>query len=233
MTTSRYRVNGINYTTEVFASYPDQVIIVRIFGDKTGVVNFSATMTRPSKSNITTKGNDELVLSGITSDHETVKGAVQFATHIKILTHGGSTSTSESSLHVFDADTATIYISIASNFVNYSDISGNAFERASAYLQHALKKDYKQIIDDHIKDYRQYFKRVNLNLGTTDAIKILLMCVSNSFLEVMIPKWLRCIFNLDVICSFLHQGQVGSQPTCRGFGMMNYFHHGIVNIQLI
>ncbi len=171
LTTSRYRVNGINYTTEVFASYPDQVIIVRIFGDKTGVVNFSATMTRPSKSNITTKGNDELVLSGITSDHETVKGAVQFATHIKILTHGGSTSTSESSLHVFDADTATIYISIASNFVNYSDISGNAFERASAYLQHALKKDYKQIIDDHIKDYRQYFKRVNLNLGTTDAIK--------------------------------------------------------------
>ena len=171
LTTSRYRVNGINYTTEVFASYPDQVIIVRIFGDKTGVVNFSATMTRPSKSNITTKGNDELVLSGITSDHETVKGAVQFANHIKILTHGGSTSTSESSLHVFDADTATIYISIASNFVNYSDISGNAFERASAYLQHALKKDYKQIIDDHIKDYRQYFKRVNLNLGTTDAIK--------------------------------------------------------------
>ncbi len=171
LTTSRYRVNGINYTTEVFASYPDQVIIVRIFGDKTGVVNFSATMTRPSKSNITTKGNDELILSGITSDHETVKGAVQFATHIKILTHGGIASASESSLHVFDADTATIYISIASNFVNYSDISGNAFERASAYLQHALKKDYKQIIDDHIKDYRQYFKRVNLNLGTTDAEK--------------------------------------------------------------
>jgi alpha-L-fucosidase 2 len=171
LTTSRYRVNGINYTTEVFASYPDQVIIVRIFGDKTGVVNFSATMTRPSKSNITTKGNDELILSGITGDHESVKGAVQFVADLKILTYGGAVSAKETSLQVSDADTATIYISIASNFINYNDISGNASQKASAYLHNALKKEYEQIRNHHIKDYQHYFKRVNLDLGVSDDAK--------------------------------------------------------------
>ncbi len=171
LTTSRYRVNGINYNTEVFASYPDQVIIVRIFADKSGSVSFSATMNRPSQVNIASKGDDELILSGITSDHETVEGAVQFVAHVKILTHGGVISARETSLHVSDADTATIYISIASNVVNYKDISGNAFQKADAYLHNALKKEYKQIRDHHIKDYQHYFKRVNLDLGVTDDAK--------------------------------------------------------------
>ena len=84
VTTTRYTLNGVNYTSKVFASTPDQVIIARITADNPGSVSFSATMERPSKVNISTRGNDELVLSGITSDHETVKGKVQFEALVKI-----------------------------------------------------------------------------------------------------------------------------------------------------
>lgn len=171
ITTSHYKVNGVNYYTEAFASCPDQVVIVRIFADKSGSVDFTATMNRPSQVEVIAKGKDELVLSGITSDHETVKGAVQFVAHVKILTYGGVVSARETSLHVADADTATIYISMASNVVNYKDISGNAFQKADRYLQQALKKKYKQVRDNHIKDYQYYFKRVNFDLGITDAVK--------------------------------------------------------------
>lgn len=48
--TSSYSLNGINYTTKVFSSFPDQVIVVRISADKPGSVAFSASMCNSQKS---------------------------------------------------------------------------------------------------------------------------------------------------------------------------------------
>src|ERR1035437_1449015 len=128
LVTSRYNVNGVNYNTTVFSSFPDQVIIARISADKSGSINFSATMDRPSKVKITSQENNELVLSGVSSDQEGIKGAVQFEDKIKIITTGGTVSSNDSTLNASNADIATIYISIVSNFKNYNDISGNATE---------------------------------------------------------------------------------------------------------
>ncbi len=171
ITSSRYSINGINYSTKVFSSFPDQVIIAQIKADKPGSVSFSATMDRPSKVNISTKGNDELILSGITSDHETVKGAVKFEAIAKIVTEGGSVSANDTMLTVSNANVATIYISIGSNFKNYNDISANADKRATTWLDNALKRNYERIVKDHIADYQKYFNRVSLDLGVTDAVK--------------------------------------------------------------
>ncbi len=169
--TTHYIRNGVKYTTKVFASYPDQVIIARISADKPGSVSFAATMDRPSKVSVSTKGTDELILSGITSDHETVQGNVHFEAKVKIVTHGGSIVAGDTTLNVANADVATLYISIASNFKNYKDIRANADERVNAFLQKALKKKYDQALKDHIADYQSYFKRVSLDLGVTDAVK--------------------------------------------------------------
>jgi len=57
---------------------------------------------------------------------------VQFESVLKILTNGGTVSANDSALNVSGADFATIYISVASNFNKYNDISGNASERANA-----------------------------------------------------------------------------------------------------
>jgi alpha-L-fucosidase 2 len=174
---SRYSLNGTNFTTRVFSSFPDQVIVARISSDKAGSINFLATMDRPrAKDNLPTcevkpLGDNELVLSGITSDQDGVKGAVQFIAKVKIVTSGGTVSATDTSLNVSGADMATIYISIATNFNNYHDISGNADERADSYLRKALKKSYDQILKDHIADYQNYFNRVSLNLGVTDSVK--------------------------------------------------------------
>jgi len=171
VTSSRYNVNGVNYNTTVFSSFPDQVIIVRISADKPGSVSFSATMDRPSKVDISTIGNNELVLSGITSYFEKIKGNVQFEARVKILTSGGAVSSIDSVLNVSSADAATIYISMASNFRNYNEISANAYEKGNTYLDNALKKSYDQALKDHIADYQKFFKRVNLDLGVTDAVR--------------------------------------------------------------
>jgi alpha-L-fucosidase 2 len=128
-------------------------------------------MDRPTQIDVSTEGNDKLILSGITGDCDAVKGKVKFQAQVKIANEGGTIWATENTLNVSNANTATIYISIASSFKNYSDINANAGERASVYLQSALKKDYAQGLKDHISAYQKYFNRVSLNLGITDSVK--------------------------------------------------------------
>jgi len=172
LVSSRYTTGGVKYETSIFSSFPDQILIVRLSADKPGSISFYATLDRPSKVVLSTIGNNELIMSGKTNDFEKVKGnLLQFETRVKILTTGGSISSSDTVLSVSKADVATIYVSMATNFVNYNDISADAHERVNTYLQNALKKSYDQILKDHIADYQKYFNRVRLDLGITDAVK--------------------------------------------------------------
>jgi alpha-L-fucosidase 2 len=171
MVTTRYKLNGVNYKTSTFASYPDQVIIIRISSDKPGSVSFSATMGRPSKVTVSATKNNELIMTGMTTEFEKIQGGVKFEAKAKIFTTGGTISPSDSTLTVSNADVATIYISIASNFKNYNDLTANADERVNTYLQNALKKNWDKAVSDHIADYQSYFNRVSLDLGKTDSVK--------------------------------------------------------------
>ncbi|WP_461629971.1 glycoside hydrolase family 95 protein [Labilibaculum euxinus] len=168
---SSYKVDGVNYKTTVFSSHPDEVIIAKIEADKSGVINFSASMDRPSEVTVSTDGNDELIMSGISSDQEGIIGEVAFNAKVKITTKGGSVSAENGLLTVKDANEATLYISVATNFNSYKDVSGDAEERVNRYLDKAIQKDYEQALMEHIADYRSFFTRVKLDLGGSDSVK--------------------------------------------------------------
>jgi alpha-L-fucosidase 2 len=169
---SSYSLNGVKYTTTLFSSAPDQVMIFRITADKPGALSFTATMDRPSKVDVAVNSYNELVMSGKTSDFEKVKGnLLQFEARVRILADGGTITAADTALIVSGADIATIYISIATGFKSYNDISANAGEKAGAYMANAVKKTWDQALKDHIADYQNLFRRVSLDLGKTDAIK--------------------------------------------------------------
>src|SRR5262245_2469175 len=62
--TTRYRHDGVVFTREAFASAPDQVIVVRIAGDRPGQLNFNATLDSPHPHTNMAHGAGELALSG-------------------------------------------------------------------------------------------------------------------------------------------------------------------------
>ncbi|MBD8489448.1 glycoside hydrolase family 95 protein [Echinicola sp. CAU 1574] len=167
---TRYKKGGVNYETKVLSSFPDQVIVAQITADKAGAIQFSATMDRPEQFDLHTNGNDELILTGTSSDHEGIKGAVEFEAQVKIVSEGGEITANDKTLEVSGADMATLYISMASNFENYQDISGDAAAKANAYLEKAISKGFEDILNDHVADYQQYFKRVSLDLGETASV---------------------------------------------------------------
>lgn len=171
VTTTRYDIDGVTYKEEAFSSFPDQVMRVRITASKPGKINFTASLNHPSQVDISTDGSNKLFMSGITGNCDSIKGALKFQVHVKIEAVGGEVSATNRSLVVKDADVANLYISIASAFVNYQNISANAGERANAYLQNALKKNFEQALKEHIADYQQYFNRVSIDLGAIEAVK--------------------------------------------------------------
>lgn len=166
-----YTVNGVKYTRQVFASIPDQAIIIQLTASKPGSITFNAGMKSPQKSNVVTSGNNELVLSGISGDKEGVPGKVKFQSQVKFKTSGGKTAADGSTISVTNADAVTIYVSIATNFVNYADISGDEVKRTTAYMQKVWPKHFAGLLKDHIAAYQHFFNRVQLDLGTTDSIK--------------------------------------------------------------
>ena len=169
--TTRYSVNGIEYTREAFSSFTDDVIIIRLTANKPGSISFTASMDRQGNVEVATQGNDMLKMNGITNSHETVEGKVEFVVLSKIVNEGGSLTAENNQLMVEGANSATIYVSIATNFVNYLDIGGNADKLAQSHLNKALQGKYASMLKSHTAFYRNYFNRVSLYLGQTDSVK--------------------------------------------------------------
>ena len=169
--TVKYKVDGVTFKRVVFASFPDQVIIVKLTADKPEKINFTASMNSPEKVVVSTPEKNEIELNGKTNDHEGIKGKVKFSSLVKVINSNGEISSNDTSLSVSGADSVTIYISIATNFVNYNKLGADQLKLAENYLSGALKKNYDQALKDHITYYQKFFNRVKLDLGVTDSVK--------------------------------------------------------------
>lgn len=164
-TVVKYKVDGVTYTRETFSSFPDNVVITRITADKPGKVTFNAFMTSPHSDVMTDTGKDEIALDGITSNHEGLKGKVEFDGRTRVLAKGGKVSARDGVISVENADEATLYTSIATNFNNYKDITGDAKARAKAYLDKAVTKPYAQAKKEHSDFYGKQIGSSDLYLG--------------------------------------------------------------------
>ncbi len=167
--TTRYKVGEVQYTREVFTSFTDNVIIVRLTADKPGSLSFTARYTTPLKVHAVSKKDGKLILTGQGQEHEGIPGAIRMETQTYVQNTDGKVLVDSDKITVADATSVTMYISAATNFVNYHDVSANASKRTTAYLKAALKKPYEQAKADHTAYYRNQFDRVKLDLGTSEA----------------------------------------------------------------
>src|SRR5690554_267122 len=122
--TTRYKVNGVTYTREIFSSFADDVIIMRLTADKKRSLTFEAKYQNPSQHTIT-KNDDRLVLRGKGGDHEGISGKILYEIHTQIKHKDGNVNVNENTINVTDATEAIIYISLGTNFRDYKTIDKN------------------------------------------------------------------------------------------------------------
>lgn len=168
--TTRYNVNGTTYTREIFSSFTDNVIVVKLTAEGEGTLDFTASYKSPLQHTVAKK-EGKLILSGKGQAHEEIPGAIRVENQAYIQSPDGKVTVESDKIVVSNARTAYIYISAATNFVNYQNVSGNESKRATNYLKAALKTPYDEAKANHTAYYQAQFNRVKFDLGTGKAAK--------------------------------------------------------------
>jgi alpha-L-fucosidase 2 len=162
--TVSYTYKGVKYKREYFTSFTDKVLLVRLTASKPKMITCRVNLQSPLSTRLTSNHND-LILAGAGSKHENQEGKIKFNVIARTKLSGGNQFTDSAGIRITNADTALIYLSIGTNFVNYKNISADPYQRALTMLNAAYKKDYSNILNAHLQFYKAYFNRVNLNLG--------------------------------------------------------------------
>jgi alpha-L-fucosidase 2 len=172
ITSVTYNTNGVWFTREVFSSPIDQVIVVRLTADKQRQVSFTATMKTPQKATVDTESPDTLVMRGVNGAARGVEGALKFQSRVRVMAQGGKTNAEKDSISVSNADSATLFISAATSYKSYKDLSGDPEALAKNYIAGASKRSFEALRKAHIAEHQRLFRRVKLDLGATDAVKL-------------------------------------------------------------
>jgi alpha-L-fucosidase 2 len=164
-TSVRYKVDGVTYKRETFTSFTDQVVIIRLTASKKKKITFNAVFTSPHQDVFIASDGNCVTLAGVTANHEGQKGKVKFQGRVTAKTQGGTMTCKDGVLSVENANEAILYVSIATNFNNYKDITGDAPERAKAYLNKALEHSYAETKKAHIAYFKTFMDKSSLDLG--------------------------------------------------------------------
>ena len=185
-----YEKDGVRYQREYLASYPDNVIAIRLTADQKGALSFTV---RPEIPYLALKQrNGKITAAG---NLLTLKGSMpmfscNYEGQIKVLNEGGSVSADakKGTLEVNKADAVTLLITTGTNYRLSPKTFSNSgakklnpdefpHDAVSARMQAAHDLGYAALKQRHLKDYQNLFGRISVNLNskpTSDPTHILL-----------------------------------------------------------
>ncbi len=170
--TVEYTDGGTRFTRQVFASPADQVIVVHLTADKKGSISFAAGFKTPQRVTIETESRNTLLMRGTNAASSGIKGALKLQVRARVLADGGTISTTSDSVAVTNADSVTILIAAATSYKNYQDVSGDPESVVKGQIAAAAKKKFDKLLAAHIQEHRRLFRRVALDVGTSDGVKL-------------------------------------------------------------
>ena len=161
-----YDVQEVHYRRECFASFADSVVILHLTASKPGQISFSTMLTTPQQdSRLLSTDDGGISLHGITGEHEKSGSKLRYMGRVRVKTEGGRQLSQGGIISVTGADEATVYISIATAFNNYQDVSGDERARSLRQIEGALARPYAEARAAHIARYQALADRNTLWLG--------------------------------------------------------------------
>ncbi len=157
----KYQIEGIEYVRDYFCSFPDKVLVLQYTSNGPDAINLKlAARVVQDSSSIQIEGNTFQVRGFINGNNR------PFNVMIRVKNQGGTVENDQQVLKVSNADTVTLYVTMSTNYkMEYPHYTGQDPEVTnSSVLTAALAKDYQQLKQAHIQDYRNLYDRVKLDL---------------------------------------------------------------------
>ncbi|GAL81889.1 putative large secreted protein [Algibacter lectus] len=154
-----YSVDGVDFKREVFSSYPSQVIAINLTSSKSKALHFDLWLDALHEDKtVKTVGNTQ------TLKVQVKEGALRGVATLNIQTNG-TIETVNGKLQISNASKATIYLTAATNYIKYNDVSGNPENRTQNTLAHVASENYKKVKKLHLKDYQSLYNRFDIDFG--------------------------------------------------------------------
>lgn len=186
----RYQAAGVTFERELFASAPDQAIVLRVTASKPGALNANIWMDGALVKSVEAVGNNRLLLTGKAARHiagaghpgsdkplvfsDTPGEGMYYAAMVDAKSQGGSVAAEGNKLAVKGATSLTLLITAATGYKGFDKIPDTPQtainDRAKQYLDPAAKLSYATLRQRHIADYIQFFNRTSLNLGQPSTL---------------------------------------------------------------
>jgi alpha-L-fucosidase 2 len=172
-----YQVGDTQFRREIFASAPNQVVVVRLTSNKPGAI--TVTVKLAGIPNTKTPGDEtfasevtpegELVLRGKTGSLLGIKGRVRFEGRVQILPEGGKRVVGKDAVSIEGAQAVTLIVAAGTNFKRYDDITADPAARVRDYLAKVKGKSFATLLSAHTADHEKFFGRVKLSLPESAA----------------------------------------------------------------
>ncbi|MDT3404529.1 glycoside hydrolase family 95 protein [Mucilaginibacter terrae] len=157
-----YTAGGVNYTREYIASNPDQVMAVHLTADKPGKISFKALLQTLHQS-VSIRKVDAHTLS---LSFKVRNGALRGVSYLYADAKGGKLTVTNEGISISGANEATLYLTAATNFKTYKDVSGNPETICAKQIAAVRTKTYAAVKAAHVADYKKLFNTFTVTFGT-------------------------------------------------------------------
>lgn len=177
--TTSFTIDGATFTREAFASFPDQVIVVRLKCDHPQRVTCVLRMDSPHPHQIRVE-DSTLILSGRVPSHTEPsyrnmpdpvtysESGMGFEMHLRALIEGGTFLAQNSVISIKEANSVTLFLAAATSYNGYDQPAAGIIKSAltSERLNAVVSQAYETLLNRHVADHQWLFNRVTLDLGT-------------------------------------------------------------------
>lgn len=161
-----YKIGAAQFTREVFASAPDQVIVVRLTCTQPGRISFAASLVREADVTLSLVARNRVVMGGEAipkgdRQKDERKVGVKFQGIAEVIPEGGKLRVEGNELMIENANAVTLLFVAATNFKEKDPAA-----KCEQYLA-AAKKPYAKLRAAHVADHQRLLRRVDFRLAAT------------------------------------------------------------------
>ena len=174
--TVTYTHDGVNYKREAWASYPAQVIVLRLSADKPGRYTGSVALTDRHGANLAVSGN-RLYAAGtlagfVLPDQAPSTNVMSYASQVQVQNDGGKLAVDGKRIGFTNANSVTLVLGAGTSFVMDPARrfeGGHPLARVTQQVSTAAARPIDELRVEHERDLGGLLKRVELDLGPTLA----------------------------------------------------------------
>ncbi len=178
--TTGYEINGVKFKREVFASAPQNCIVIRLTSNKANSIQCKLNLSRERDATVSAVGNSQLLMSGQIADANDVMNGegglnMKFHTLLQAKQVGGKILAKNNTLLIQQATSVTILITAATDY-NFSKLNFDRSIDSKAICEKIISKaiaiPVNELQKKHLAEFQSFFNRVQLNLGNINRTGI-------------------------------------------------------------